>query len=145
MDFFQNICFKEHSNMAVTANFWVNLSLYKKECLPIITRNKKHSSKEVVSMIHTLWKGFFATATFPRFVRRFFSDRVKKLVVYFGLCESSLHFQRRETKQIVFMGRKLSFPYIDIQFDVPKGKFILKNNSLESWSCFRLFLWPTQK
>ena len=29
------------------------------------------------------------------------------------------------------MGRKLSFPYEDIQSDVPKGKFILKNNSLD--------------
>ena len=28
---------------------------------------------------------------------------------------------------------------------MPKGKFILKNSSLESWSCFRLFLWRTQK
>ena len=27
---------------------------------------------------------------------------------------------------------------------MPKGKFILKNNSLESWSCFCLFLWRTQ-
>ena len=92
MDFFQNICFKERSNMAVTPNFLVKISWYKKECLPVITRNKKHSSKQVASMIYTLGKGFFATATFPRFVRRFFSDRVKKLVVYIGLCESSLHF-----------------------------------------------------
>ena len=37
------------------------------------------------------------------------------------------------------MGRKLIFPYVDIWSDVPKGKFILKNNSLESGSCFRLF------
>ena len=36
------------------------------------------------------------------------------------------------------MGKKLSFPYADIQSDVPKGKFILKNNTLESQSCFRL-------
>ena len=42
------------------------------------------------------------------------------------------------------MGRKLSFPDVDIQSDVPKGKFILKNNSLEFWSCFRLFLWWTK-
>ena len=41
-----------------------NESLYKKECLPVITWNKKHSSKQVVSMIYTLGKDFFATATF---------------------------------------------------------------------------------
>ena len=50
--------------MAVTPNLWVMISLYKKECLPVITRNKKHSSKQVVSMIYTLGKDFFATATF---------------------------------------------------------------------------------
>ena len=43
------------------------------------------------------------------------------------------------------MGRKFSFPFVDISSDVPKGKFILKNNGLESWFCFRLFLWRTQK
>ena len=64
MDFFQNICFKERSNMVVTPNFSVKISWYKKECLPVITRNKKHSSKQVVSMIYTLGKDFFATATF---------------------------------------------------------------------------------
>ena len=31
-------------------------------------------------------------------MRCFFSDRVKKLVIYFGLYESSLHFSRREDK-----------------------------------------------
>ena len=80
--------------MTVTPNVWEKISLYKKECLSVITRNKKHSSKhQVVSMIYTLGKGSFATATIPRFVRRFFSDRVKKLVVYFGLCES-LYFEK---------------------------------------------------
>ena len=43
------------------------------------------------------------------------------------------------------MGRKLSLPYVDISFDVPKGKFILKNNSLESWWCFRLFFFGGHK
>ena len=54
MDFFQNTFFKEHSNMAVTPNVWVTISLYKKECLPAITWNKKHSLKQIASMIYTL-------------------------------------------------------------------------------------------
>ena len=29
------------------------------------------------------------------------------------------------------MGGKFSFPYADIKSDVPKGKFISKNSSLE--------------
>ena len=60
--------------MAVTPNFWVMISLCKKECLSVITRNKKHSSKQVVSMLNTPAKDVFAT------VRRFFSDRVEKLL-----------------------------------------------------------------
>ena len=35
-----------------------------KWCLPVITWNKKHSSKQVASMINTLGKDFFAAATF---------------------------------------------------------------------------------
>ena len=50
--------------MVVTRNLWVMTSLYKKKCLPVITRNKKHSSKQVVSMIYTLEKDFFEAATF---------------------------------------------------------------------------------
>ena len=50
--------------MAVTPNFWVTISLYKKECFPVITRNKKDSSKQVISMIYALGKDFFANATF---------------------------------------------------------------------------------
>ena len=44
--------------MAVTRNVWVATSLYKKkkECLPVKTRNKKHSSQQVVSMVYTLGK-----------------------------------------------------------------------------------------
>ena len=40
------------------------VKLYKKECLPVTTRNKKYSSSQVVSMTYTLEKGFFAAATF---------------------------------------------------------------------------------
>ena len=64
MDFFQNTCFKERRNMAVTPNLWVTISLYKKECLPVITLNKKHSSKQVVSMIYTLGKNFLQLLLF---------------------------------------------------------------------------------
>ena len=63
MDFFQNTCFKEHSNMAVTPNLWVTISLYKKECLPVSTQNKKHSLKQVISIIYT-WGRLLAAATF---------------------------------------------------------------------------------
>ena len=55
-----------------------------------------------------------------------FPDRVEKLVVYLGLYESSSHFSRRKTKQILFMRSKLSLPYANLQSDIPKYKLILK-------------------
>ena len=50
--------------MAVATNLCVTINLCKKQCLPVITYNKKHSSKQAVSMIYTLRKNFFAAATF---------------------------------------------------------------------------------
>ena len=32
---------------------------------------------------------------------------------------------------MLFIGSKFSFPYVDIQSDVPKCKFILKNSSVK--------------
>ena len=52
--------FKERSNMVVTPNLWVTICFYKKECLSVITWNKKHSSEQVVFIIYTLTKEFFA-------------------------------------------------------------------------------------
>ena len=49
--------------MAVEPNLWLTVSMYKKEYLPF-TRNKKHSSKQVVSMIYTLGKDLLAAAFF---------------------------------------------------------------------------------
>ena len=65
MNFFKkNTCFKECNNMAITLNLWVTISLHRKECFPVITQNKKHSLKQVVSIIYTIKKDFFATGTF---------------------------------------------------------------------------------
>ena len=50
--------------MAVATNLRVTINFYKKQYLPAITWNKEHSSKEVVSMIHTLGKDFLAAADF---------------------------------------------------------------------------------
>ena len=64
MGFFQNTCFRERSQMVVTPKLWVTVSLYEKESLPVITHNKNQSPKQVVSMISTLGKDFFAAVTF---------------------------------------------------------------------------------
>ena len=139
MDFFQNTYFKERSNMAVKPNLWVTISWYKKECLPFITRNKKHSLKEVASMIYTLGKDFLQLGLFK--VREMFLFRQSKEVgsilwsvsVFFAFVWVYefivwVFFAREDrTKQIVFMKRKFSFPCVDIYSNVPKGKYILKS------------------
>ena len=44
-------------------NFKVTINLYKRLCLPVITWNKKHISKQV-PVTYTLENKFFAVATF---------------------------------------------------------------------------------
>ena len=60
---FKTLVSKKRRNMAVAPNLWVTVNLCKKY-LQVITWNKKHSSKQVVSMIYTLGKEVFAAATF---------------------------------------------------------------------------------
>ena len=64
VDFFQNNCYKELSNMAVVPTLWITIDLFKKYCLPVITWNKKRLSKQVVSIICTPGKDFFAAPFF---------------------------------------------------------------------------------
>ena len=70
-----------HSCRVVIILFNTDLLLFKASCI-----NNIHTGENDF---------FFCSCYFWRFVSRFFSDS-KKLVVYFGLCESFLVFQRRE-------------------------------------------------
>ena len=45
-------------------NAQVTTKFYKKRCLPVITCNRKHTSKQIASVKYTLEKSFFAAATF---------------------------------------------------------------------------------
>ena len=101
-DFSQNNCFKECSNMVVTPNLWVRISLYKKECLPVVIQNKKISSTQVVTMIYTLGKNLFETATFQGLWDVSFQ-------VGSRLYESSLYFYRREDQINRVYGKKTLF------------------------------------
>ena len=71
--------------------------LFHKQWLPIMKWNK-HLSKQFVSITCTLEKTIFDTRYFWRFVSRFFWDTVEKLLMYFGLYESSLHFYRSDNQ-----------------------------------------------
>ena len=89
-DFFQTTCFKEtkeSKNMVVEKNFSVAINFYKKQCLPVITWNKKHLSKLVAPLAYSEEKSFFAVAIFLK---------VCESLLFFGLFETSLDFQRKE-------------------------------------------------
>ena len=42
----------------------VSINFYGKQCLPVITWNKNHLSKQLVTITHTLEIKLFAVATF---------------------------------------------------------------------------------
>ena len=50
--------------MAVEKNLKIMKNFYKKLCIPAITWNKKHLSKQVVPIIYPTKKMFLAVATF---------------------------------------------------------------------------------
>ena len=82
--------------MAVEKNLRVTIDFYQKDCLPVVTWNKNNLSKQIVPITYTLEKRFFAVAILLKVCESSLSDRVKELVVYFGLHESSMDFQRTE-------------------------------------------------
>ena len=50
--------------MAVEKNLKVTTNFYKKQCLPVITWNKNHSSKKAASMTYILERKLFEAAAF---------------------------------------------------------------------------------
>ena len=108
-----------------------NDKLKKKECLPVITQSKKHSSKQVVSITYTLEKRVFAAATLRvcRGIVSFLkSKRTSSLLSSFWVLFAFLQV-RRENK---LLGKgKFSFLYVDICFDLTKCKFTVKNSSFK--------------
>ena len=92
----------------------VLVNFYKNWCLPVITWTKKDLLKQAVTTTCTLEKTFYCSSYFWRFVSRFFfSDRVKKLVVYL-VCITLLWISGEDkTKWMSFMRGKLVFRYVD--------------------------------
>ena len=75
------------NNVRVTINFC------KKQCPPVV---EKHLSMQVLPITYKQKKTFFTVAILRKLMSRFFSDKVKKLVLCFGIYESSLNLQRGE-------------------------------------------------
>ena len=63
---------------------------------------------------------------------RFFSDKVRKRVISFGLFESFFCISRgKKRKYILLVRDKFNFLHVDIWFDVTECKFIMKNSSFK--------------
>ena len=86
----------KHENLVFEKNLRVITNFSRKHCLPVITSNKNNLLKQAVPITYTLEKRFFAVAILLKVCESSLSDRVKELVVYFGLHESSMDFQRTE-------------------------------------------------
>lgn len=64
--FLSKYFFKESNNMAIKKNLFAIIKFYKKECLPVIACNKKHSPK----LYQHTGENAFAAATFEGFEQR---------------------------------------------------------------------------
>ena len=71
-------------------------SFYKKQCLPVITRNKYHLSKQVAPIKCGLEKRFFSATILLKFVSRFFLQKEK--TEYTSVCISFLWTFTRPNK-----------------------------------------------
>ena len=73
---------------------------------------------------------------------RFFSDKVTKCMVYFGLFKSFLHIylgKKRQNKYYLRDANSVFYMHIDIWFDVTKCKFIIKNSSFKMVAFLPIF------
>ena len=89
-----------------------NDKLLQKQWLPVIKWNKKHSSKQVVSITCTLEEKFSTAATFEGLRLVSFEAELKNLSCTL-VCMSLLCISRRDTKQILFRRYNL-ISYIQI-------------------------------
>ena len=93
-DFFKITCFKESKDMTVENKLRVT-SFYKKQCLPVITRNKYHLSKQVAPIKCGLEKRFFSATILLKLCESFlFAERKNR--VYFGLYKFSLDIHKTQ-------------------------------------------------
>ena len=107
----------------------------------ILLRTLRSSSRSLIldlwSMIYTFGKYFLGWYV-SRFVRCFFSDRVKLFVVIkFGLHEFSFNFYTREDLINTIYGKKIWFSIL--RYLVWSVNLFLKNSGLEWWLFLRLF------
>ena len=64
--------------MAVEKNLRVTINFYEKHCLPVVTWSKNNSSKQVVPIICSLEKRFFAVTILVKVCELFLFRQSKK-------------------------------------------------------------------
>ena len=70
----------------------VPINFYKANVFRLLHEMKSYLWNRDEPITYTLKKSFFAVATFEDLLVVSFQTEEKRLVVYFGLCEISLHF-----------------------------------------------------
>ena len=113
-DISSQIFFRRKQQHADKKYFRVTINFYKKDCLPVLARNKKHSSEKFVPRTFILEKKKFSSWYYSRFGSCFFSDRTKKLKLCLHHMSLLSIFKEEQTKQILSMRNKFSFLYVDI-------------------------------
>ena len=87
----------------------LSINFCKKQCLPVITWDKKLLLKQVITITYTPERKVFCSCFFWRFESRIFSDRVKRLVVYLVSIILLCIFREGKTKWILLLRNKLVF------------------------------------
>ena len=74
-----------------------------KHCLSVVTWNKNNLSQQVVPITYTLEKRFFAVAILLKVYESFLFRQSKKLVIYFGLYESSFGISEKKRQNKYYL------------------------------------------
>ena len=94
--------------MTIEKNLRVAINFYKNLYLPVVRRNKKHLSKQILPISTTLQK-IFLQLLLLEFCESFLLKQSKKVVVYPGKCKFSLDFQRREDQIATIYEKQIYF------------------------------------
>ena len=107
------------------------INFHKKQCLPVITWNEKHSSKQVVPIKYTLHLALVKVC--GSFL---FRQSKKTLGIFWSVRVIFAFLEVRRRNKYCFVRGKFSFLYAHIWFDVTKCKFIVKYSSFKMLVAF---------
>ena len=95
-------------------NLWTTINLYKKQFVPVITWNKKHSLKQVgINDIHT-WERLFLQLLLLKFCETFLFRQSNKVYNILWPVRVFFPFLEKRRPTDTGYGETFSFPYVDI-------------------------------